>query len=78
MKLVLVRWLDAVSDDSGWKPLAKLRQQKPPLVRSVGWIVKQERGYLTLAASLVGDDADGDVTIPVGMIRSVEQLAVKK
>ena len=77
MKLLLVTWRDACSDDSGWKPLKKIADQKPMRVKSVGWLVKRTRTHLTLVGSIVADHCDGDVTIPLGMILSVKELAVK-
>ncbi len=74
MKLLLVTWHDAVSDDSGWKKLAKVRKQQPATVRSVGWEIRRTRRALTLAASLVDDECDGDVSIPIGMILSEKEL----
>ena len=77
MKPLLVTWLDACSDDSGWKPLKKVTAQKPMRVKSVGWLVKRTRTHLTLVGSIVGDHCDGDVTIPLGMILSEKELAPK-
>jgi hypothetical protein len=74
MKLLLVTWHDAVSDDSGWKKLAHVKKQQPATVRSVGWEIRRTTRALTLAASLVDDECDGDVTIPIGMILSEKEL----
>lgn len=78
MKLVRITWLDAVSDESGWKHLDKIRSQKPPVVRSVGWVIARTKTHVTLAASIYEDHGDGDVTIPLGMVRKEEELLVKK
>lgn len=78
MKLVLIRWLDAVSDDSGWKKVSHVAKQSPPLVKSVGWVIRRTKTKITLAASLVHDDCDGDVTIPIGMVRSITELREMK
>ena len=77
MKLLLVTWLDACSDDSGWKPLSRITAQKPMRVKSVGWLVKRSRTHLTLVGSVVADHCDGDVTIPLGMVVSEKELTVK-
>jgi hypothetical protein len=77
MKLLLVTWRDACSDDSGWKPLKKITAQKPMRVKSVGWLVKRTRTHLTLVGSIVADHCDGDVTIPLGMTLSKKELTVK-
>lgn len=77
MKLLLVTWLDACTDESGWKPLDKIASQKPMRVKSVGWLVKRTRKHLTLVGSIVADHCDGDITIPRGMILSEKELAVQ-
>lgn len=78
MKLVMVTWVDAVSDEAGWKSIASVQNQRPPVVRSVGWVMKRTRSHLTLAASIIGDHCDGDVTIPIGMVKREQELAVRK
>ena len=78
MKLVQITWLDAMSDESGWKTIASVQGNRPPVVRSVGWVVKRTKAHVTLAASIIEDHCDGDVTIPIGMIRREDTLVVKK
>lgn len=78
MKLVLITWVDAVSDEAGWKSIVKVQAQRPPVVRSVGWVVRRTRSHITLAASIIEDHCDGDVTIPIGMVKGEKELAVKK
>jgi hypothetical protein len=77
MKLVQVDWLDAVTDDAGWKKISDVQTQRPPLCKSVGWILKETKGHVTIAATIHGDDCDGDVTIPRGMIRKIIELGAK-
>ena len=74
MRLLLITWHDAYSDHSGWKPLAKVRKQQPATVRSVGWEVRRTKRAVTLAASVVDDECDGDVTIPIDMILAEKEL----
>lgn len=79
MKMVLVEWLDACSDDAGWKSLKKVRKQTPMVVRSLGYLVTDHADYVTVVGSHVefDDTTDGDVTIPRGMIKSIVELQVK-
>lgn len=74
MKLVLVRWYDAVTDHSGWKPIDGVRKQRPPLMQSVGWVLADCKSHITLIASKGASDCDGDVTIPKGMIKDITPL----
>lgn len=83
MKLVLIEWLDAVThDDNGWKVIEKVINQKPVLVRSVGWVVKDTKTHITLVSSIIRDEKehiiDGDVTVPKGWIKKVIHLCPKK
>lgn len=84
-RLVLVEWWDAFTNDSGWKSGKSLRKQAPVLVRTVGYVVRDEPNgvngdapFITVAGSYVehDDHFDGDCTIPYGMIiGSVIELA---
>ncbi len=80
MRMVLVEWTDACSDDAGWKPLKKIKKQTPVIVMSMGFLVKDDPDYVTVIGSHVpfDDTTDGDVTIPRGMVRSITELVVKE
>jgi hypothetical protein len=67
-RLLMVTWHDACSAHVGWKPITEMEKQQPPVVRSVGWEIRRTKLYVTLAASIVEDECDSDVTIPLGMI----------
>lgn len=73
-RLLIVTWYDAVSDDAGWKSIEKVAKQQPPVVRSVGWEIRRTKRHVTLAASIIEDHCDGDVTIPLGMIIREREL----
>lgn len=87
-RLVLVEWWDAYTNDSGWKSGKSLRKQVPVLVRSVGYVARDEPAgadgkppFITIGGSWVehDDHFDGDTTIPYGMIQgSVVELAPKQ
>lgn len=78
-RFVLVEWLDAMSDDAGWKSWKKVAKQEPVLVHSLGYVVRDEPEFMTVAGSVVVIDGtlDGDVTIPRSMIKTVHELGVK-
>jgi hypothetical protein len=75
-RFVLVEWLDAMSDDAGWKAWKKVAKQKPVLVHSLGYVVTDDPDFLTIAGSVVVCDGttDGDVTILRSMIQKVHEL----
>jgi hypothetical protein len=72
--LLLITWHDACSGHTGWKPIKDVEKQQPPVVRSVGWEMRRTKRFVTLTASIVDDECDGDVTIPLGMIIREEIL----
>lgn len=74
MKLVRVEWDDATSMKSGWKTIKKVRKQRPEKCVSVGYIARRTKRYITLVASTVAKQCDGDVTIPVGWITKIKRL----
>lgn len=81
MKLVIVEWLDAVSEaHAGWKALDKIRENAPIPMKSVGWIVSNTKSHVTLVSSLDKgqSEGDGDVTIPKGMVQKIIELVPKK
>ena len=77
-RLLLVTWRDAISNHSGWKDINAVSKQQAPIVRSVGWEIRRTKRALTLVASIVEDECDGDVTVPIGMILREDELTVKK
>lgn len=77
MKLVLVEWHDAVSGKSGWRKKRKIRRQKCERFRSVGWVIRETSKKITLIATDGKKYGSGDVTIPLGWVQSMRELAVK-
>lgn len=78
MKLVQINWIDAVTDNHGWRPLADIRAMKPSACKSVGWIVKQTKAAITIVSCLGEGDCDGDITIPMGMVKQIIPLGPKR
>jgi hypothetical protein len=78
-KMVLVNWLDAYTHDSGWKSGKTLRKAAPVMVHTMGFVVKDDPDFITVAASHVpcDDHWDGDTVIPRGMIKSLVELGPK-
>jgi hypothetical protein len=72
--LLLIRWRDAATFHAGWEKLDKIAQQTPPIVFSVGWLLKRTKHHVVIVSSIVGDEASCDVVIPTGMIVSEKEL----
>jgi hypothetical protein len=63
MKLVLIEWEDSIGCGTDWTPLPK-RQEKPPVARSVGWLVRSDARAVTLVPHIVIGQGCGDMVIP--------------
>ena len=76
LKLVLVEWIDAESDDR-WLDLSDLENEPLPIIKTVGFIVRETKDVLTLAMNY--DEKNEKISclmsIPKGgMIKRVTQL----
>jgi hypothetical protein len=76
--VLLVVWADTHADKMGtWQPIEDIEDDGEYLVETVGFVIEgaKER-HLTLAQSMSPDaQVDHLLHIPVGMIRSVQQLS---
>lgn len=77
MKLVLIKWIDAVTADHGWRSMDEVQKMKPSKCQSVGWLLKKTATHVVLVSSIGEGDCDGDITIPVGMIKEIIPLVPK-
>lgn len=69
--LVLVRWLDACSED-GWTDAEHI---SPPIeVESVGRLVRDEPGHISVAGSTNQHGVACTMTVPRGMVLSIHLL----
>ena len=60
-KLYEVKWLDAYEMESGWQTLEDALKVTPPEVSSVGYVLKETKEYIILAADIGSDKMDNDV-----------------
>jgi hypothetical protein len=74
--LLLVYWED-VEEDSSWRSLEKIQDEKLPLAKSVGWLLNIDDRAMRILPSIIksGDEtAAGSAKIPIGCIVKVEIL----
>lgn len=68
-KLVHVTWADSASYDAGWKSNGKVADMVPSYIDSVGWVVAETDGHLTLGAHISDQGhVTGEMCIPKGCI----------
>lgn len=74
-KLLLVKWGDAHSRQSWVEVDQALKDHKPSVCYSVGWLLKRDKTGITLYGSLSEDSDIGNTQfIPKGMIQAVKTL----
>ena len=72
--VVYVKWHDAYSVAPSWFALDDIVDE-PAIVESVGWLVSDAIvDHIVLAQSVLGDEGDHILAIPVGMVREMRTL----
>lgn len=82
--LVLIEWVDACGCSTDWREIAKLKEDKPMICKSVGWLTDQDvdnREFVTIVPHVTPGDHEraeehgcGDMTIPRRAILKVTHL----
>jgi len=71
---VWVLWHDAHSIESSWVSLDEIENQ-PAVVESVGWLIPHcVENHIVIAQSLLDDEGDHILAIPVGMVRGMKTI----
>ena len=74
MKLVQINWIDATGAD-GWIEKSDLEREVPALHTTVGYVVKETNGFITITMSYDEASTLGAwMLIPKVMIVSVKDL----
>ena len=76
MKVVKVEWQDITGHDRPWWEPEDAKGLRPAVITSIGVLVNEAEGYVTLAGSWEDDGALlGNVNcIPTGVIRKMEVI----
>ena len=77
---VKITWLDITSQTDPWIDIDDAMEMKPAIMISVGWIVKDNIDFVTLASTVdTEEELVGDVNcIPRSTIMSIEVLHPEK
>ena len=80
-ELFYIEWEDPASAHSGWFELIdeEINKLVPAEVKSVGWIIKENKKYIVVASSLIEKDniGGGDTTILKSLITKKVKLEIK-
>lgn len=76
MKLVYIEWEDSCGDDSGrWRDLDYIKKDTPVPIKSVGWLVAENKNSKTIVPHLSGlEHGQGNMTIPNSAIKKFRVL----
>ncbi len=79
-KPVRITWLDITSQTDPWIDIDDAMEMKPAIMISVGWIVKENIDFVTLASTVdTEEELVGDVNcIPRPTIMNIEPLETSK
>ena len=74
-KLVRVKWIDTVTDDS-WvtKESAKKWSRRDFECESVGWLIEKDRKHVIIVSMKGGDDVAMSQKIPRGCVKSIKRI----
>lgn len=79
MKVVYVEWMDAVSmAGDAWKDQDKVKDLRPELMKSVGWVASESKSHITLVNSDGCGDFLGEICIPKATITKRRNMSMKK
>jgi hypothetical protein len=76
----VVEWIDPVSNygRGPWRQLAEVKNTKPAMVRSLGYIIAETEDLIVLASHIATHEGDeevgGDVSIPKANIKKQREL----
>jgi hypothetical protein len=73
--IVIVEWVDAHSED-GWHDVGKAIKATPPVMHTVGYLLRQDEEVVTITATLdsESDCCSGRWTIPTCCVKSVTKV----
>lgn len=71
-KLCVVEWYDA-QGDTRWVSAEEAMEMEPPLIRSIGWLLRQDEKKLVICNSMDYDSGDvgGRDVIPMGCVKNI-------
>ena len=75
MRLMIVSWFDAVSEDN-WTDLAEARKSKLHLIHSVGWLISEDDTRLVVGLSwdVERDAVSSFIAIPRSWISNIKEI----
>ena len=63
-KIICVEWLDSRGVTSEWEILEDLEELRPVVITSIGYLLSENKGYITICQNISPDQVAGRITIP--------------
>jgi|TARA_Y100000361_G_scaffold40696_1_gene34846 hypothetical protein len=80
--LVQVLWWDTLECPNGWHEKEDIKDYKPSLIESIGWIITDSGDYITLIADRATEEGDETIgrcqVIPQGCIKSINRMFIER
>lgn len=73
MKLIYIKWIDAVAD-AEWQQ--KDEYEKPHICETVGYVQKKTKEYYVVASTISGDHTNARITIPNKWILQIKNVKI--
>ncbi len=74
-----IEWDDACSPaEGGWQDVSHSKQLRPSKIHSIGWVLKETKGHVTLVAGCSPNAVDGVICIPKVCITRRSTMVPKK
>ena len=73
--IVLIEWVDSKGMER-WEYLDEIEPMPPSVCYSVGFLIKDNKDYKTIAFGLSETQVLGRTTIPAGCIKSIRKLPI--
>jgi len=78
MKLVYMKWLDAMLDDNTWQDIEDLKKQELRPVEVVGWILSEDKDKVILISSYDDESKTGGGGVVVPRVNIVQVQLLNK
>ena len=72
--IVLIKWIDSKGVTSGWEFKYELEEQKPVVIKSVGFVRVKNKDYIEIYQNNSDGQICGRMTIPKKCILNIRKL----
>lgn len=74
VEIIEIEWIDSKGITATWEYKDEIKPLEPCLVKSIGYLLEDEKSYKTLVQSMSEDQLLGRLTIPKVSIKKIRRL----